>query len=136
MDINDIIQNIENNSSAHVYIDNEADIDDLGWYIVEEQAIGINPNLDDFEASRSLVHEVAHHVDLNENNHYDRREIDGEVIAHAVEEIVIFNAPIRGVIEEVIDDIRDAYCLNGAVSVDEEDILEVANRVREIVKVF
>jgi len=131
--VSEIIQNVENNCDVRVFIDQFADNDESAFYIPEEQAIGINPNQNDDEAVASIIHEVAHHVDIAENSNPNRRDIDGEVIAHSVEEIVVFNAPVNGVVGEVENDIREAYCFNGVVSIDESDIENVANRVRQIV---
>lgn len=134
MNVNEIIAKVEEKCEVRIFIDQFADKDDEpAFFIPEEKAIGINPNIDDNEAIISIIHEVAHFVDIIENNHPNRRDIDGEVIAFAVEEIVHFNAPVEGVIEEIEDDIREAYCFNGVVSIDEDDIVEVADRVREIV---
>ena len=74
-------------------------------------------------------------MDIIENGH-ERRDIDEEVIAHAVEEVVFWNAPVDGVIAEVEQDIRDSYFFNGVVSVDEDDIREVAERVKIICNFF
>ena len=128
---NDIVEEVQHNCDVHIFIDPE-EFDECAYFIPEANAIGINHNMNDDEQVSSLIHEVAHYVDINENNHPERRDIDGEVIAHAVEEIVFWNAPLQGVIEEVIDDIRESYQFNGVVSVDEEDISEVAERVRII----
>lgn len=133
MFVNEIIENVEHNSDAFIYIDNEVEEDIRGWYIPENKAIGISANQPDDEAIKAIIHEVAHHVDISENNHEHRRDIDGEIIAHACEEIIYYNAPVNGVIGEVEEDIREAYMFNGVVSVDEEDINEVAERVRIII---
>ena len=93
--------------------------------------IGINPNISDEEAYESIVHEVAHVVDIDA--HPNRRDIDGEVIAHCVEGIVIYNEPVQGIIAEYEEDIRESYIFNGVISVDEDDIVEVANKVRAII---
>lgn len=132
---NDIVESVQQNCDVHIFIDPE-DFDECAYFIPEANAIGINANIDDDEQVVSVIHEVAHYVDINENNHPNRRDIDGEVIAHAVEEIVFWNAPIQGVIEEVIDDIRESYYFNDAVSIDEDDIIEVADRVREVCNYF
>ncbi len=131
--VNEIIENVENNSNVRIFIDQFADNDECAFYIPEEHAIGINPNINDNDAVASIIHEVAHHVDISENNNPNRRDIDGEIIAHGVEEIVFFNAPVNGVIGEVETDIRESYMFNGVVSIDESDIENVANRVRQIV---
>jgi len=133
--VNEIIQHVEQNCDVRIFIDQFADNDECAFFIPEERAIGINPNIDDAEAVCSIIHEVAHFVDIIENGH-QRRDIDEEVIAHAVEEVVFWNAPIQGVISEVEQDIRDAYMFNGVVSVDEDDIIEVADRVREVCNYF
>ena len=133
MNVNQIIENVEINSKARVFVDNNGDWDESAYYIPEEQAIGINPNQDDNEVVQAIIHEVAHHVDIVENENYERGPIDEEVIAHAVEEIVYWNAPVQGVISEVEGDIRDSYRFKDPVSVSEDDIVEVAERVRAIV---
>lgn len=136
MNIQEFFQEVEQNCDVRIFIDNDDDFDDCAYYIPEAQAIGVNPNQDEQEIIESVIHEVAHHVDIVENNHPNRRDIDGEVIAHAVEEIVFWNAPVEGVIAEVEDDIREAYMFNGAVSVSEDDIQEVADRVRIVCNYF
>jgi len=135
MKIENIIQNVEKNCNVHIFVDNDDDFNDCAYYIPEANAIGINPNISDNEAIASIIHEVAHHVDISENNN-ERREIDEEIIAFAVEEIVFHNAPVQGVIGEVEQDIRDSYQFNGVVSVDEDDIVEVAERVKIICNIF
>ena len=136
MNVNYIIQNVERNCDVRIFIDQFADNDECAFYIPEEKAIGINPNISDQEAIESIVHEVAHHVDIYENNNPERRDIDGEVIAHAVEEIVFWNAPVQGVIDEVVDDIREGYGFDEDVQVDEDEISFVADRVREVCNFF
>lgn len=135
MQVQNIIQNVENNCDVRVFIDQD-DFDECAYYIPEAHAIGINHAIPEDEQVSSIIHEVAHHVDIEENNHPDRRDIDGEVIAYAVEEIVFWNAPVHGVIAEVEDHIRESYCFNGVVSVDEDDIREVAERVKIICNYF
>jgi hypothetical protein len=132
--INDIIKNVEQNCDVRVFIDQD-DFDECAYYIPEVNAIGINHAIDEAEQVASIIHEVAHFVDISENGH-DRREIDEEVIAHAVEEVVFWNAPVQGVISEVENDIRESYMFNGVVSVDENDIAEVAERVKIICNYF
>jgi hypothetical protein len=132
---NDIVEEVQHNCNVHIFIDPE-EFDDCAYFIPEAQAIGINANMEDEEQVVSVIHEVAHYIDIIEHNHPNRRDIDGEVIAHAVEEIVFWNAPVQGVIDEVIDDIRESYCFNGVVSIDEEDIRRVADRVRIICNYF
>lgn len=136
MNVQEFFEQIEQNCDVRIFIDNDDDFDEAAYYIPEAQAIGVNPNQDEQEIIESVIHEVAHHVDIVENNHPNRRDIDGEVIAHAVEEIVFWNAPVEGVIGEVEDDIREAYCFNGVVSVDEDEISFVADRVREVCNYF
>ena len=133
--VNEILANVENNCDVRIFIDQD-DFDECAYYIPEEHAIGINHAIDDAEKVSSIIHEVSHHVDIVENNHPNRRDIDGEVIAHAVEEIVLWNAPVQGVISEVENDIRESYMFNGVVSVDENDISEVAERVKIICNYF
>lgn len=133
MNVQYIIDKVERECDVRVFIDQFADNDECAFYIPEEKAIGINPRISDQEAIESIVHEVAHHVDISENNHPDRRDIDGEVIAHCVEGIVCHNEPVQGIISEYEEDIREAYCFNGVVSIDEDDIIEVAQRVRNII---
>lgn len=132
MNVPEIICNVENNCEAHVVVDQDPD-SEPGWYIVESQAIGVSVHQSDIEAIASIVHEVAHHVDIVENNHPDRRDIDGEIIAHAVEGIIVSNEPIQGIIEEYEEDVREAYICNGVVSIDEDDIQQVVDRVRAII---
>ena len=131
----EISQEVQHNCNVRIFVDND-DFDECAYFIPEVNAIGINAQIDDDEKVVSVIHEVAHFVDIVENEHPNRRDIDGEVIAHAVEEIVFWNAPVQGVIEEVIDDIRESYCFNGVVSIDEEDIRRVADRVRIICNYF
>jgi hypothetical protein len=132
MNVHEIIERVERNCDVRIYVDQFADAeDDFAWYIPEEKAIGINPNISDNDAIVSIVHEVAHHVDISA--HPDRRDIDGEVIAHAVEGIIISNEPVEGIISEYEEDIREAYFFNGVVSIDEDDISEVVNQVRAII---
>jgi hypothetical protein len=133
-DVKNIIRDVEQNSDVRVFIDFD-DFDECAYFIPEERAIGVNHAIDEGEKVVSIIHEVAHYVDIIENDH-ERRDIDEEVIAHAVEEVVFWNAPVEGVIDEVVDDIRDAYNFNGVVSVDEDDIREVADRVRIICNYF
>lgn len=133
--ISEIVKNVQENCSVRVFFDDD-DFDECAYYIPEVNAIGINANIDEDEQVASIIHEVAHFVDINENGNENRRDIDGEVIAHAVEEIVFWNAPVEGVIGEVEDDIREAYCFNGVVSIDEDDIREVAERVKIICEYF
>lgn len=135
MNVKEIIENVENNCDVRIFIDQFADNDECAFFIPEEKAIGINPNISDDEAVISIIHEVAHFVDIIENNNPNRRDIDGEVIAHSVEEIVYYNAPSNGVIKEVEQPIREAYFFNGVVSIDEEDIIEVAERVKIICEI-
>lgn len=133
--ISEIVENVQKNCSVRVFFDDD-DFDECAYYIPEVNAIGINSKIDEDEQVASIIHEVAHFVDINENGNENRRDIDGEVIAHAVEEIVFWNAPVEGVIDEVEDDIREAYCFNGVVSIDEDDIREVAERVKIICNYF
>lgn len=135
MNVEELFQQVEQNCGVHIFIDDD-EFDECGYYIPEAQAIGINPNQSEQDIVESVIHEVAHHVDIVENNHPNRRDIDGEVIAHAVGEVVFWNAPIQGVISEVEDDIRESYMFNGVVSVDEDDIREVADRVRIVCNYF
>ena len=132
--ISEIVENVQQNCSVRVFFDDD-DFDECAYFIPEVNAIGINAAIDEDEQVASIIHEVAHFVDIIENGH-ERIDIDEEVIAHAVEEIVFWNAPVEGVIGEVEDDIREAYCFNGVVSVDEDDIVEVAERVRIICNYF
>ena len=132
--ISEIVKNVQENCSVRVFFDDD-DFDECAYFIPEVNAIGINAAIDEDEQVASIIHEVAHFVDIIENGH-ERREIDEEVIAHAVEEIVFWNAPVEGVIGEVEDDIREAYCFNGVVSIDEDDIVEVAERVKIICNYF
>ena len=131
----EISREVQQNCSVRIFVD-EDDFDECAYFIPEVNAIGVNAQIDDDEKVVSVIHEVAHFVDIIENKHPNRRDIDGEVIAHAVEEIVFWNAPVQGVIDEVIDEIRESYCFNGVVSVDEDDIVEVAERVRIICNYF
>jgi hypothetical protein len=135
MNVNQIIKNVESRCSAHIYIDRDPD-SEPGWYIEEEQAIGISVNQSDAEAIASIVHEVAHHVDIEEHNHHERRDIDAEVIAHAVEYAIIDKEPINGIIPRIEDSIREGYCINEHAIVDEDDIRQVAERVQIICGVF
>lgn len=133
--ISEIIENVQQNCSVRVFFDDD-DFDECAYFIPEVNAIGINAAIDEEEQIASIIHEVAHFVDIIENGHESRRDIDGEVIAHAVEEIVFWNAPVQGVIGEVENDIRESYLFNGVVSIDEDDIVEVAERVRIICNYF
>ena len=130
----EFIQRVERNSDVRIFIDQFADNDECAFYIPEEKAIGINPAISDNDAIVSIVHEVAHHVDISA--HPDRRDIDGEIIAHAVEGIIISNEPVEGIIEEYEQDVREAYFFNGVVSIDEDDISEVVAQVRAIISDF
>jgi hypothetical protein len=131
----EISQEVQQNCNVRIFVDHE-DFDECAYFIPEVNAIGVNAQIDDDEKVVSVIHEVAHYVDIVENGNENRRDIDGEVIAHAVEEIVFWNAPVQGVIAEVEDDIRESYFFNGVVSIDEDDIQEVADRVRIICNYF
>jgi len=136
MNVNEIIQNVENNCDVRVFVDSFAEDDEIAFFIPEEKAIGINPKINDNEAVIAIIHEVAHFVDIIENNNENRRDIDGEIIAFGVEEIVGHNAPVQGVISEVEQDVRESYFFNGVVSIDEDDIQQVAERVKIICNIF
>ena len=133
--INKIVRNVKENCNANIYFERDED-GDCGWYIVEAKAIGINPQQPEPEIIESIVHEVAHHVDISENHHEERSDIDGEVIAHCVEGIICHNEPVQGIIYEYEQEIREAYCFNGVVSIDEDDIQEVADRVKIICNIW
>ena len=127
------IRNVERNADVYIYVDRD-EFEDCGWYIPEDRAIGISANISDDEAIESIVHEVAHHVDISENDHEHRCDIDGEVIAHCVERVVCDHWNVNSaVIDSIADDVREVYCINGVVSIDASDINEVAARVSEIV---
>jgi hypothetical protein len=129
-----IKNDVEKNCNVRVFVDFD-DFDECAYFIPEENCIGINHAIPEDEKVASIIHEVAHFVDIVENGH-ERRDIDEEIIAHAVEEIVFWNAPVQGVIDEVEQDIRESYFFNGVVSVDEDDIVEVAERVKIICNFF
>lgn len=129
MDIDSIIS-VAEQQGIHVFADPELD-HEFAYYIPEAPAIGINPKLSDEDASCSVIHELAHHIDLQ--HHPFRADIDGEVIAFACEELIYYNAPLRGVIDEVEPTIRELYNFEESIMIDEDDILEVADQLRAII---
>ena len=109
-------------------------IEYYGAFDIDRMVIELIPLEDIAYLNQVFVHELAHYVDIIENEHPDRRDIDGEVIAHAVEHIIANNESIEGIIEYVEEPIREVYEFDEEVRIDENDIVEVAERVRVIVE--
>lgn len=130
MDVDCVISAAEH-QGIYVFADDELVEHEFAYYLPEAHAIGLNPDLDDDDVVRSMIHELAHHVDLQ--LHPDRRDIDGEVIASACEEVIWFNAPLHGVIQEVEQDIREDYQFKESIQVDENDIQVVVDQLCAII---
>ena len=80
----------------------------------------------------TLVHELAHYV-ANREFEIKLGLLNDELLAFSVEKLIVYDQPIEVTIADLFQRIQEAYRIEGNVTVQMNQIMQVVSRVIEII---